>query len=131
MEVSENFAFLKQEFPHAAESASFAERHVFRRPKGVLLPCPTRTRAPAQAHLQGRESPETSEGYQPGRLPQHPAFREIVPTVVWRKAEFVRQAGNVAVHGKRSPTPERALDVVRELYHVLYWDGPHVPAQRR
>ena len=27
--VSENFAFLKQEFPHAAESASFAERHVF------------------------------------------------------------------------------------------------------
>ena len=29
MEISANFAFLKQEFPHAAESASFAERHVF------------------------------------------------------------------------------------------------------
>ena len=27
MEISANFAFLKQEFPHAAESASFAERH--------------------------------------------------------------------------------------------------------
>ena len=25
MEISANFAFLKQEFPHAAESASFAE----------------------------------------------------------------------------------------------------------
>ena len=33
MEVSENFAFLKQEFPHAAESASFAERHVFGDPR--------------------------------------------------------------------------------------------------
>ena len=33
MEVSENFAFLKQEFPHAVESASFAERHVFGDPR--------------------------------------------------------------------------------------------------
>ena len=33
MDISENFAFLKQEFPHAAESASFAERHVFGDPR--------------------------------------------------------------------------------------------------
>ena len=33
MEVSGNFAFLKQEFPHVAESASFAERHVFGDPR--------------------------------------------------------------------------------------------------
>ena len=33
MEISANFAFLKQEFPHAAESASFAERHVFGDPR--------------------------------------------------------------------------------------------------
>ena len=29
MEISANFAFLKQEFPHAAESASYAELHVY------------------------------------------------------------------------------------------------------
>lgn len=28
MEISANFAFLKQEFPQAAESASYAERHI-------------------------------------------------------------------------------------------------------
>ena len=33
MEVSANFAFLKQEFPHAAESASYAERHVYGDPR--------------------------------------------------------------------------------------------------
>ena len=33
MEVSANFAFLKQEFPHAAESASYAERHVHSDPR--------------------------------------------------------------------------------------------------
>ena len=30
----------------------------------------------------------------------------------------------MAVHGNKSPrTTEKALDVVRELYHVLYWTG--------
>ena len=52
-----------------------------------------------------------------------PAFRELVPEVVWQKAEYIRQAGNVAVHGIKPPTPEKALDVVRELCHVLYWAG--------
>ena len=52
-----------------------------------------------------------------------PGFRELVPEVVWQKAEYIRHAGNVAAHGNKSPTPEKALDVVRELYHVLYWTG--------
>ena len=29
----------------------------------------------------------------------------------------------MAVHGKKMPTPEKALDIVQELYHVLYWAG--------
>ena len=33
MEISANFAFLKQEFPHAAESASYAEHHVYGDPR--------------------------------------------------------------------------------------------------
>ena len=46
-----------------------------------------------------------------------------MPEVVWQKAEYIRQAGNVAVHGNKPPAPEKALDVVRELSHVLYWAG--------
>ncbi len=33
MEISANFAFLKQEFLHVAESASYAERHVYGDPR--------------------------------------------------------------------------------------------------
>ncbi|MCY4350263.1 MAG: hypothetical protein OXC25_10510, partial [Thiotrichales bacterium] len=33
MEVSANFAFLKQEFPHVAESASYAEHYVYGDPR--------------------------------------------------------------------------------------------------
>ena len=52
-----------------------------------------------------------------------PAFRDLVPGVVWQKAEFIRKAGNSAVHGRKMPTPEMALGIVRELAHVLYWAG--------
>ena len=50
-----------------------------------------------------------------------------MPEVVWQKAEYIRQAGNGAVHGNKAPAPEQALNVVRELYHVLYWTGRAAP----
>ncbi len=34
MEISANFAFLKQEFPYVAKAATFAERHVYGDPRG-------------------------------------------------------------------------------------------------
>ena len=123
MEVFENFTFLNQEFPHAAESASFAERHVYGDPRAscfrarlaleYLIKCVykvDKTLSPPKiTNLDGYLS--------------EPAFRDLVPEVVWQKAEYIRQAGNVAVHGKKMPTSEKALDIVRELFHVFYWAG--------
>ena len=123
MEVSANFAFLKQEFPHAAESASFAERHVFGDPRASCF----HARHALERLL--KRVYKVEKALKPPKVTNldgyisDPAFRELVPEVVWQKAEYVRQAGNVAVHGNRSPAPEKALDVVRELYHVLYWTG--------
>ena len=123
MEVSENFAFLKQEFPHAAESASFAERHVYGDPRAACFHA-----RHALEHLLKRVY-KVEKTLKPPKVTNldgyisDPAFRELVPEVVWQKAEYIRQAGNVAVHGNKPPTPEKALDVVRELCHVLYWTG--------
>ena len=123
MEISANFAFLKQEFPHAAESASFAERHVFSDPRASCF----HARHALERLL--KRVYKVDKALKPPKVTNldgyisDPAFRELVPEVVWQKAEYIRQAGNVAVHGNRSPAPEKALDVVRELYHVLYWTG--------
>ena len=123
MDISDNFAFLKQEFPHAAESASFAERHVYGDPRASCF----HARHALERLLKRVYKVEkaltppkvtTLDGYI-----NEPAFRELVPEVVWQKAEYVRHAGNVAVHATKTPAPEKALDVVRELYHVLYWTG--------
>ena len=123
MEISANFAFLKQEFPHAAESAGFAERHVFGDPRASCF----HARHALERLL--KRIYKVEKALKPPKVTNldgyisDPAFRELVPKVVWQKAEYIRQAGNVAVHGNKSPAPEKALDVVRELFHVLYWTG--------
>ena len=123
MEISANFDFLRQEFLHVAESASYAERHVYGDPRASCF------HARHALERLVKRVYRVDRVLSPPRVQnldnylQEPAFRALVPQVVWQKAEFVRQAGNVAVHGNRTPTPETALDVLRELSHVLYWAG--------
>ena len=123
MEVSANFAFLKQEFPHVAESASFAERHVYGDPRAS---CFHARHALERLVMRVYKVDKTLSPPKVANLDGYlsePAFRDLVPEVIWQKAEYIRQAGNVAVHGKKMPTPETALDIVRELSHVFYWAG--------
>jgi len=123
MAISENFAFLRQEFPFAAESASLAERQIYSDPRASCFHARhALERLVKRVYKVDKtlRSPKVTslDGYL-----SEPAFCELLPEVVWQKAEYIRQAGNVAVHAKKTPRPEKALDVVRELYHVLYWAG--------
>ena len=123
MKISANFAFLKQEFPHAAESASYAERHVYGDPRASCF------HARHALERLVKRVYKVDKALNPPKVTNldaylsEPAFRAIVPKVVWQKAEYIKQAGNVAVHGNKTPAPELALNVVRELAHVLYWAG--------
>ena len=89
-----NFAFLKQEFPHAAESASFAERHVFGDPRASCFHARHALEQPAQACLQGREG-----GLKPPKVTNLDgyisdlAFRELVPEVVLAEGRIHPEPG--------------------------------------
>ena len=123
MEISANFAFLKQEFPHAAESASYAERHVYGDPRASCFHARHALERLVKRVYKVEKTLHPPTVTNLDAYLGEPAFRALVPEVVWRKAEYIRQAGNVAVHGNKTPAPELALDVVRELAHVLYWAG--------
>ena len=123
MEVSANFAFLQQEFPHAAQSASFAERHVYGDPRAACFHARHALERLVKRVYKVDKTLIPPKVQSLDSYLAEPAFRELVPEVVWQKAEFIRQAGNVAVHGNKTPAPEKALEVVRELSHVLYWAG--------
>ena len=123
MEISANFAFLKQEFPHAAESASYAERHVHGDPRASCFHARHALERLVKRVYKVDKTLNPPKVTNLDAYLSEPAFRAVVPEVVWQKAEYIRQAGNVAVHGNKTPAPEQALNVVRELAHVLYWAG--------
>ena len=123
MTTSANFAFLQQEFPHVAESASNAERQIHGDPRAACF------HARHALERLVKRVYKIDQTLTPPKLQNldnyliEPAFLALVPEVVWQKAEYIQKASNDAVHGNRTPAPEKALDVVRELYHVLYWAG--------
>ena len=123
MEISANFSFLKQEFPHVAESASLAECHVYGDPRASCLHARHALERLVKRVYKVDKSLSPPKVQNLDSYIGEPAFRELVPDAVWQKAEFVRKAGNVAVHGNKTPSPETALDVLQELYHVVYWAG--------
>ena len=123
MEISANFAFLKQEFPHVAESASYAEHHVYGDPRASCFHARHALERLVKRVYRVEKTLSPPKVTNLDAYLSEPAFRALVPEVVWQKAEYVRQAGNVAVHGNKTPAPEHALNVVRELAHVLYWAG--------
>ena len=88
MDISENFAFLKQEFPHAAESASYAERHVFGDPRASCF----HARHALERLL--KRVYKVEKALKPPKVTNldgyisDPAFRELVPEVVWQKARI-------------------------------------------
>ena len=123
MKVSANFAFLKQEFPHAAESASYAEWHVYGDPRASCFHARHALERLIKRVYKVDKTLSPPKVQNLDSYMTEPAFLELVPEAVWQKAEYIRQAGNVAVHGNKTPAPEKALDVVRELSHVLYWAG--------
>ena len=123
MEISENFAFLKQEFPHAAESASFAERHVYGDPRASCFHARHALERLLIACLQGREGSEATEGHEPGRLHQRPCLPRTRARGRVAEGRIHPAGGQRGGPRQQAAGTGKALDVVRELYHVLYWTG--------
>ncbi|MEX2488123.1 MAG: DEAD/DEAH box helicase family protein, partial [Pseudomonadales bacterium] len=123
MDISANFAFLEQEFFHAAESASNAERQIYVDPRASCFHARHALENLVKRiyHVDKALTPPKVQSLD--EYIRNPAFRELMPEAVWQKTQYIRIAGNKAVHGKKTPSPENALDLVRELSHVMYWAG--------
>ena len=50
-----------------------------------------------------------------------PTFRALVGNGIQVKCDLIRKQGNNAVHKTHPIPPQTAIDVLRELFHVLYW----------
>ncbi|WP_432509798.1 DEAD/DEAH box helicase family protein [Kineococcus sp. SYSU DK001] len=50
-----------------------------------------------------------------------PAFQQVITVGIGQKLNLLRKVGNRAVHDTQQIAPRTALDVVRELHHVMLW----------
>ena len=87
MEVSPNFAFLNQEFPHAAESAGYAEQHIYGDPRASCFHARHALERLVKRVYKVDKSLSPPKVQNLDNYMTEPAFLAPVSEVVWQKAE--------------------------------------------
>ena len=123
MELSANFIFMEERFPDVVGSATLAERQVYSDPRGACFHARHALERLVIRIFKYDKTLEMPKQQMLSILMNDSAFRSLLPDPVWLKAEYIRGKGNSAVHGKKTPKPETALQLVRELAHIFYWVG--------
>lgn len=119
--MSSNFEFLLPEFRDLAEPAERAERLVMPDPRAACFYARFALETALlwlYKHDSGLRMPYDQSL---GALLHEPTFQSRVPEAVFQKARVIQQAGNQAVHHQRPIRQYDALQVLKELHHVLYW----------
>lgn len=116
-----NFLFLKAGWPKLCAEALRAEQNVFPDPRTACfysrrtLEMTVRWIYDADRTLKSPYSRDLA-----GMLFE-PTFIDAVDPRIRTKMDVIRKEGNAAVHRARPVTAEEAAQVVRELFHVLFW----------
>ena len=119
--MSSNFAFLSPEFRELAEPAVRAERLVMPDPRAACFYARFALETSVHWLYQHDSGLRMPYDQSLGALLHEPTFQSRVPEAVFQKARVIQQAGNQAVHHQRPIRQYDALQVLKELHHVLYW----------
>ncbi|QTX05808.1 DEAD/DEAH box helicase family protein [Agromyces archimandritae] len=114
-----NFQFFAAEWPDIAAEARRAEHYCAGDPRGALFYA--RRTAELAVTWMYRADGALSWPYKNDfvALIHEPGFKALVGEAVFVKLNLIRKRGNDAVHKTVRFTPDEALRIVRELWHVL------------
>jgi type I restriction enzyme R subunit len=121
-----NFDFLAQPFPSIYEAAAQAEKHLRGDPRASLF----YARRSIEQWVEWLYTHETRLRRPPGEanlaaLVGRSDFRSVVPQAIRAKADFIRKAGNQAVHEHRAIPPRESLAALLELFQLCRWQVRH------
>ena len=116
------FAFLSADFPDFLTHAQKAEKLALSDPRGACF----WARLTLETSLKWlyRNEPLLKTPYQRelAALIAEPSLTELTGPAIVKKAMFIKNHGNRAVHDElRPPSPNDAAATVRELFHVCFW----------
>lgn len=115
-----NFDFIAEEWPQMHESAARAESYVVSDPRSACIYA-RRTIEELVGHLYELLGlPATYPDDLAGRI--HGAdFARRADNRIIDKLDLIRRIGNIAVHQARPIDANGALNVLRELFHIIVW----------
>ncbi|HUZ32215.1 MAG TPA: DUF4145 domain-containing protein [Xanthobacteraceae bacterium] len=114
------FAFLKAEFRDIFAHAERAENLAHSDPRGAAFY--TRLALETAVLWLFRHDRTLKDPFEP-TLAAHlaePSFKALVGQTVTVKARFVKDTGNLAVHGN-AVSAAQAATCLREFFHIAYW----------
>ena len=116
-----NFTFLPADYRSLAEAAKTAESHVFSDARGACFHA--RFALETAVHWLYRYDQSLKMPYDQslGALLHAPSFQRRVPEAIFQKARTIQKVGNQAVHSQKPIRQFDALQLVKELQHILYW----------
>ncbi len=135
--MASNFDFLAADYPKLQRAAAEAEALVNRSPRAACFQARFALETATQwlyRHDRGLELPYDRNL---GALIHEQTFKDNLPGKLFEKVRTIHKVGNAAAHDARALTARDSLQVVKELFHFLYWlarvyapEGVTVPDQR-
>jgi type I restriction enzyme R subunit len=119
--MASNFDFLQNRYPTLYEHASHAERLVSTAPRASCFY--TRFTLEQAVHWLYETDPYLKLPYDNtlAALIHEQTFQDNLKPGLFPKIRAIHKMGNIAVHDSTSITERDALNLVQELFHVLYW----------
>jgi len=119
--MASNFDFLQNRYPTLYEHASHAESLVSTAPRASCFY--TRFTLEQAVHWLYENDPYLKLPYDNNlaALIHEQTFQDNLKPGLFPKVRAIHKMGNIAVHDSTSITERDALNLVQELFHVLYW----------
>ncbi|MDQ3728316.1 MAG: DEAD/DEAH box helicase family protein, partial [Actinomycetota bacterium] len=116
-----NFAFLEGGWPDLFAEATQAERNVAADPRAACFYARRTLELAVKWLYDADRTLQRPYKSDLAAMLFEPTFKKAVEPKVSTKMDLIRKRGNAAVHRNSPVKPETADNIVRELFHVLYW----------
>ncbi len=116
-----NFAFLKQHWDNLYQVALKAEGYIHSDPNASCFNA--RVTLETAVNWLYDHDPSLNKPYSDalGTLIAEHSFRELIGDTLYFKVKIIQSKGNAASHAAKKIPTDTAVQVLKELYHFLFW----------
>ncbi len=116
-----NFIFLKNDWSFIYENAIQAEKYTYSDPKVSCFYSRITLETTVKWLFNNDSALHKPYDTNLGALINEPTFKNNVGQDIFLKVKIIQAKGNQASHEGKKVLPEAALNVLKELYHFLFW----------